>query len=83
MGNYKIIHDRDNCIGCGSCVAVAPSFWEMEDDNKSRLVKSQKVGKKFELEIEDKDLEINLDAAKTCPVNVIHIVNKNTGEELI
>lgn len=82
MGKYKIVHERENCIGCGSCVATAPLFWEI-DGGKANLKKSKKVGKNFELEIDEKDFQINLDAAKSCPVNVIHIINKKNNKKII
>ena len=67
MAKYKIIHDRENCIGCGSCIALCPESWKEGSDGKSDLIK----GKKNEQEIND--LACNMDAAKACPVNVIHI----------
>ncbi len=84
MGKFLIEHDRPNCIGCGACNAVAPEFWEMNDDGKSDV----KCGKKRadgwqELEISEKDLEKNKQAAETCPVNVIHIKDKEKKEKII
>ena len=83
-GAYALQHDRPNCIGCAACEAVAPEFWEMNEDGKSDI----KGGKNRDdgwqkLDFEEKDLQINKDAADSCPVNVIHIVKKETGEKLI
>jgi ferredoxin len=80
---YKIQHDRPNCIGCGACEAVAPDFWKMKDDSKSSI----KGGKKLdngqeEHDIEEKDFQINKEAADSCPVNVIHIIKKDSGEKI-
>jgi ferredoxin len=36
-----------------------------------------------EAEIDEKDFQCNKSAADSCPVNVIHITNKNTGEKII
>ncbi|MBN2478011.1 ferredoxin [Candidatus Micrarchaeota archaeon] len=63
----KITLDRDACIGCGSCTAVCPKYWEMGDDGKTTL----KGSKDNVLEIEE--AECNMDAAQSCPVNCIHI----------
>ncbi len=63
----KIIFDRENCIGCGSCVAACPSFWEMASDGKANL----KGGEDNQLEVED--ASCNLDAAERCPAGVIKI----------
>lgn len=83
MANNKIVHDKPNCIGCGSCAAIAEDFWEMEADGKSHLKGSKAIADgKFEREIEDKDLAINKDAAESCPVNVIHIIGKD-GKKLV
>jgi|SRR3989338_603672 len=81
---YILQHDRPNCIGCAACEAVAPDFWEMNEDGKSDI----KNGKNMhngcqELEIRDKSYEENKNAADSCPVNVIHLVNKKTGEKII
>ena len=77
-------HDRPNCIGCAACEAVAPNFWEMNPDGKSDI----KAGKHREdgwqeLDIEDKDFQGNKDAAESCPVNVIHLIDKKTGKRII
>jgi len=83
-GAYTLQHNRPDCIGCAACEAVAPEFWEMNEDSKSDI----KGGKNRddgwqELDFKEKDLQLNKDAADSCPVNVIHIVKKETGEKLI
>ena len=81
---YILRHDRPNCIGCAACEAVTPDFWEMNDDGKSDIKGGKNVDNGWqELEFKEKDLEINKDGADSCPVNVIHIVKKDTGEKLI
>ena len=82
--DYILQHDRPNCIGCAACEVVAPDFWEMNQDGKSDI----KQGKSLEsgcqeLEIDEKSYGQNKDAADACPVNVIHLVNKKTGERII
>ena len=67
MAKYKIVQDHENCIGCGSCIALCPDSWEETEDGKSHL----KKGKDNKEETDD--LACNMDAAKACPVNVIHI----------
>ena len=81
---YQILHDRPNCIGCAACAAVAPDFWTMHEDGKSDIVGSIKREDEYEeLDIEEKDFSVNKEAADACPVNVIHIINKETGEKII
>ena len=81
---YKMEHNRPDCIGCGACAAVAPDFWEMVDDGKSDIIngKDRKDGWQ-ELEIDEADFDENLEAAESCPVNVIHLTDKESNEKLI
>ena len=81
---YEIEHDRVNCIGCGACATVAPSFWTMNEDGKSDIVEGKKQSDESQKrDIDEKDLEINKEAADSCPVNVIHIIDKKTREKII
>lgn len=90
--NYKIIHDRDICIGCSACASVCPKHWIMESDGKSSIVNHIKSGNGEEelLGSNEKpltqDFEDNMDAAECCPVNCIHIheiKDDKTDEKLI
>ena len=84
MAKWKIDHDRPNCIGCAACAAVAPEFWEMKEDGKSSVINAQTDDRGWEvLEIEEKDVEKNKEAAESCPVNVIHLTNQETNEKVI
>jgi ferredoxin len=68
----KVIQQRDKCIGCGTCVAVCPDFWQMGDDGKSQLKGSKDAGEgKFELEA--KEAGCNKEAASSCPVQIITV----------
>lgn len=68
----KVIQEREKCIGCGSCAALCPKYWEMAEDGKSRLLNSIQKGEgNFELEVVD--IECNKEAADSCPVQIIHI----------
>lgn len=84
MGKKQIQHDRPNCIACGACAAVAPDFWEMNaHDGKSDLKGCEKVGDQEHRMITEEEFPQNREAAECCPVNVIHIIDKDTGEKLI
>ena len=81
---FVLQHDRPNCIGCAACEAVAPDYWEMCEDGKSDIKKGKNLDNGWqELDIEEKNFAINKEAADSCPVNVIHLVDKKTGKKLI
>lgn len=72
--NIKLEHNKPECIGCGACVAVAPDYWEMNDDGKADIIKGKERKDNWqEKDISEKDLKENMEAAESCPVNVIHI----------
>ena len=74
MVKYKIIHDRENCIGCGACAAIDDENWSMEEDGKSTLKNSKEINKKiFELIIDEKDLDKYKESSECCPVDIIKI----------
>ena len=73
MAKYKIVFDKPNCIGCSACTSVCDN-WEMKDDGKSYPKKT---------DLDDNDFKKNLEAAQTCPVNVIHIVESATKKKVI
>lgn len=70
----KIIQDRENCIGCGSCAAVCQAFWDMDYENGKAVLKGGKKNEKGEYEIETEDTRCNKEAAEVCPVQVIKII---------
>ena len=61
---YKIKYDRSKCIGAGNCVQIAPETWELDDDG---------LAKPKITEFEEKDLDKNVKAAKSCPTHAIEI----------
>jgi len=70
----KIIHEREKCIGCGSCAAICPKYWEMVEDGKANLLKAEATSKKGNYELEIKEIECNQEAADACPVECIRII---------
>jgi ferredoxin len=74
MKKYKVIHQREGCIGCNSCVFHAPQSWTMDPfDGKSTLIGSKQKGDVYVGEIFECDLEDNLNAEKGCPMQIITI----------
>ncbi len=87
MPGYTIDHDRPTCIGCAACEAVAPDFWEMAEDGKSDVKGAERVMSgndivREKLDIKKEDFRINMDAAESCPVNCIHLLDEK-GKKLI
>lgn len=84
---YKVIYDRPDCIGAGACAAIFPERWVMnKKDDLADLtggVKVQESPEQWVLEIEEKELMQMLESAQVCPVNVIHIIDLETGKKLI
>lgn len=74
MKFYTIVHDRGDCIGCGSCEYEAPQTWELSSmDGLSQLKNGKQKGTCFQAEIDEMDLEDNQRACENCPVRIISI----------
>lgn len=71
---YEIVYERNKCIGAGTCVEIYPKNWKLLDDGKA---------KPMTLEFDENEFKQNKDAADSCPVNAIHIVDRKTGKRLI
>lgn len=81
----KVKVDRELCIGAASCVAVAPNTFELDSEGKAVIKKkggSMTSGFVNYTDIGDEEGNI-LNAAKSCPVNAIIIVEVDeTGKEI-
>ena len=62
--------DRGLCIGVTNCVAVAPTVFEMDSENKAVVTDPSSVNEKKLME-----------AAESCPQNAI-IVEDDQGNQL-
>ncbi len=82
---YKVIYDREGCIGAAACAAVFPERWEIVEDGKADLKGGEPKEDNLvqEVEFDDEELEKMMASAESCPVNVIHIIDLETGEKLI
>ncbi len=80
--NKKVVHQREDCIGCGLCVELAPNNWFMDlSDGKAKLRRSEEKNGLYIAEISEPEVEDNLEAARNCPVNIIKVLDEN-GQEL-
>lgn len=56
----KLVVDKDTCIGCGTCSALAPKVFKLKDDGKAEV-----IDQKGESE------ETIQNAIDSCPVGAI------------
>ncbi|MDD4996020.1 MAG: ferredoxin [Patescibacteria group bacterium] len=67
---FKTFLDKEKCIGCGTCVAVCPANFEIDDDGKAKVIKE-----------ETETMGCNRLAEESCPVKAISIkVDKKPNE---
>lgn len=71
IGKYKVKVIRDTCISAGSCIAVSPTTFEFDLENKAKVIESSK----------DTPENILL-AAQSCPTKAIVITDAQTGERV-
>jgi len=77
MPKFFIKYDREGCIGAAACAAVSDK-WKIMEDGKADLVGGVQDGSGwFVLEITDDELQKEIEAAKACPVLVIHVKDEN------
>lgn len=82
---YKVKVDRGTCIGAASCVAVAPETFDLDDEGKAVVKKKDgTTSADFVSYADIADEEVNImNAAKSCPVNAIVIVEvDDAGKEI-
>jgi len=68
---YKVIVDRNLCIGAGSCVAVAPLAFALDNEAKAIVLPT----------VDQTDDNTLLESARACPVAAI-IVTDETGKQV-
>ena len=66
----KVKVDRELCNGVSNCVAIAPTVFKLDDQNKAVVLDTGSV-----------DKETLMEAAKSCPENAI-IVEDDEGNQL-
>ena len=57
--------DKETCIGCGVCVALAPKYFKLGEDGKSEVIKP---------EVDPGDEDTVRTAAQSCPTGSIKII---------
>ena len=73
MAKFKVIINKDSCIGCGVCASMAPEIFEIKD-MKSNLKGMESItsGKQEKL-IEENLGEKAKEAASACPTKSISV----------
>ena len=69
--NWTVEIDRNLCIGAGTCAALAPKSFILDDQAKAVILKS----------IDEETQDIILAAAKGCPVEAI-IIKDEKGNKI-
>lgn len=71
VGKYQVKVVRGLCIGAASCVAVSPSVFQLDKDNKAVVPEGAT------------DVPENiLMAAQSCPTKAIVIIDTETGQQV-
>ena len=74
MQTIKVVHDQSKCIGCNSCVEIAPQCWMIDEETgKSVLIGSQKKGRVHVGKVFECDRKVNELAAQACPMQIIKV----------
>lgn len=89
MTRYRIVLDRNTCIGAFSCVAVGGGgdIWQMNEPEGKvdmKLKGATKTSEMHEIIVEDEELvKKAIASGEVCPVIAIKVINLETGENLI
>jgi ferredoxin len=71
VGKYKVKVLREACISAGSCIAVSPTVFQFDEENKAIIVEGA----------QDDEMNI-LMAAQSCPTKAIVISDAETGQQV-
>ena len=67
--------NKNVCIGCGACTAVAPSTFQFGEDGLAETIE----GKKEKEKLSEEELNEAMDALEGCPVSAITLENENSN----
>lgn len=82
---FKIKVDRELCIGAASCVAVSPSVFEIDPENKAVMKRkvpppTSDITERKELEDQAIDDETLILSAKSCPTQAIFLYDEEGNQ---
>ena len=86
--NLEIRYFAKKCIGQGNCMAISPSFFQPESEKSKYplLLHSSSMGEDIHsrgVQCDKKTAEELIEAGRSCPVNAIQIIDKDTTEEIV
>jgi ferredoxin len=64
--------NKDECIGCGACQAIAPNVFSLNDEGFAEVIKD-KIPEELTADV--------MDALENCPTNAIEEVNEDNKKE--
>jgi ferredoxin len=70
IGKYKVKVIRSLCIGAASCIAVSPSIFELDGENKAVFLNGQDTPENI------------LMAAQSCPTKAIIVFDTETNTQV-
>lgn len=68
----RVVLDKTKCLGCGTCTALCPKYFQMGQDDLATLKDGKVLGQTEELTISS--IECIKDAVKACPSQAIKII---------
>lgn len=71
IGKYKVEVIREKCISAGSCEALAPNVFQLDEEGIAVVVSQDG----------DSD-EDKLLGAQSCPTNAVIVTDTETGEQV-
>jgi len=63
----KVLVNRDACISCGACEAIASNIFRLDDEGISCIIKE---------DIKEEEKDSVRDASESCPTGAIEIEEK-------
>lgn len=78
---FKVKVLRDTCITAGPCEAISPKVFKIDEEGKAIILdQGTKPDQDGFIEVTQDTFENVLDAAKSCPVFAILVVDEEGGQ---
>jgi len=71
VSKTKVEVVADKCIGCGSCIGIAPEIFKLNDVGKSEVISQDGA-----------DDETKMSAAKSCPADAIIVTDTKKNQQI-